>query len=330
MKKLSQKNTIIKIGFYFGSLISILFILIAINFTPDYVSKNLSSDGVLEPFTVFRINFIRTTFFVLGTTGFLFAVLCLVKPNLHYVLQTKVAEIPLFIKLLFLIDLALCFIHLIVHQYAHSDFIIGLFNLAAEANIPTWYSSMKLFCIFVLAGFFAYRKFDKLDIYSWLLFLLPLLFLTLSIDESARIHEWLGRVTDGMLSDYPRQTTIFRTTGTWMFVIGIPFLASFLLLMNSVKKFFLGQKYAFTKILVGMTIFLTGALGVEILSNFIQNKFYLIIQHFFEELLEMVGLTIIFWGFYYLMDLRAYRFVPQVSDESFNLTESENYNEVEG
>ena len=89
-----------------------------------------------------------------------------------------------------------------------------------------------------------------------------------------------------------------------MFVIGVPFLIFFIALMCSIKKYFDNKSYLL--ILFGMMIFLSGAIGVEIISNIVPRELYFI-EVFCEELLEMVGVTIIFWGFYNLtkVDLHA-------------------------
>jgi hypothetical protein len=290
---------------FVGVCISVLLILFAIYFTPDFVAYNLSSDGILEQITVFNINFIRIFFSILGTVALLSIAF---KPKSFCLFYEKISKIPLIIKLLFLVDLALCLTHLLILLFVHHPFLIRLFDLGQEANIPTWYSSTKLFCISALAALFAYRKFDSAHITSWVLILLPILFLILSMDESASIHEWFGLETDFILLNTKREETFFRETGVWMFIAGVPFIIFFLTLMVSIKKYFGSKKYVFIKILFGMMIFLSGALGVEMAANIVENRFYIIFQDFCEELLEMVGITIIFWGFYQLTDFNWRKF----------------------
>ena len=52
-------NRWIKLGALFGIIAGALIILLGIYFTPDFVAKNLSSDGILEPSTVVKINIIQ-------------------------------------------------------------------------------------------------------------------------------------------------------------------------------------------------------------------------------------------------------------------------------
>ncbi len=286
------------IGTCFGIFISILLPCIAIYFTPNWVANNLSPDGILTQDTIVEIDLFRIWFGISGTIA-LITVLYSIKGNSNKLLQIQTSKIPFIIELFFLADLTLAVIYL----YSHNIHFIKFFDLDKEVSIPTWYSSIQLFCISVLSGLFAYRKFNRLDIRSWILLLLPLLFLTLSMDESAAIHEWFGHVTDFILLNAPRKETLFKKTGVWMFVIGVPFLISFVALMCSIKKYFDNKN--FLLILFGMVILLSGALGVETISNLVSNKLYYI-EVFYEELLEMLGATIILWGFYNLTEIELH------------------------
>lgn len=277
----------------FGTLLCLLFMGIGIFFTTDFVANNLSPDGILQQITIYKVNSIRIGFFLISTIGLLILSLFFIKPNSFYLLKAQISKIHFIIILLFFADLALCFAYL----YFPNIGIKRFFDLGGELNIPTWYSSIKLFCVSLLAGLFTCRKFNRLDPRSYLLLLLPFIFFTLSIDETASIHEWLGFQTDFILLDSTREESFLAKTGTWMFIIGIPFFIIFLLYMFLIRKYFSFKSYVI--ILFGMVIFLTGALGIETLSNFFNDEL-MFIQVFCEELLEMVGVTIIFWGFYNL------------------------------
>lgn len=98
----------------------------------------------------------------------------------------------------------------------------------------------------------------------------------------------------------PRKDTVLQETGVWIFVLGIPFLVLFLLLMKEVKNYFKRKDYLL--VLSGMMIFLSGALGIEALSNFFPTEF-MFVPIIFEEYLEMLGVTMIFWGFHSLADV---------------------------
>ena len=58
-------------------------------------------------------------------------------------------NIPKLIVLLFSIDVLLTVIYLANRALGHplGEFLTRLFDLGAERNIPTWYSSLKLFLV---------------------------------------------------------------------------------------------------------------------------------------------------------------------------------------
>jgi hypothetical protein len=63
-------------------LISILMILFYIYFTPDYVARKLSPDGILELKTIALIKKLRIGFSIIGILGLLVTLLFLIKPYL--------------------------------------------------------------------------------------------------------------------------------------------------------------------------------------------------------------------------------------------------------
>jgi len=154
-----------------------------------------------------------------------------------------------------------------------------------------------------LLGIFAQRNFRLSQSKSWLLVILPLVFLAFSLDEVARIHEWLGSKSDILLPGGSRENTLhFLRTGIWMFVIGVPFLTLFVMLILSIRTYFQGTPGALVKILLGMAIMLAGATGVETLSNFVaRDSVYDVLYVFSEEMCEMLGSTIVLWGSYELL-----------------------------
>jgi hypothetical protein len=183
-----------------------------------------------------------------------------------------------------------------------------LIDLGLEGNIPQWYSSIQWFSVAALLGIFAYYNFHRSQIRSWLLLVLPLVFLAFSVDEVAQIHERLGRMTDVFLPSAARADMLFTRTGIWMFVMGVPLIAFFAALVFSIRVYFHRAAAPLTKMLLGMAIFLTGALGIEILSNFIANfeSIYGVLQVVGEEVCEMLGSTIVLWGIYELLTLHGF------------------------
>ena len=174
--------------------------------------------------------------------------------------------------------------------------LTSLLDLSGESSLAAWYSSTQFFCVFILSAIFTYHKI-KQNSKSFPLIILPIIFLLMSIDESVQIHEWLGEKSDILFSDGSRIGTSFQKTGIWMFVFGLPFVALFLLWAYSLKHHFSDKPSSFKKLVIGMIIMLTGALGFEFLSNFVENSFW-VIEVTFEEGLEMIGVTVMLWAVY--------------------------------
>src|SRR5262249_59438514 len=99
----------------------------------------------------------------------------------------------------------------------------------------------------------------------------------------------------------------FARTGVGGLLFGPPLLFLFWGLLRSVREELERAPEASSRMLLGMTVMLTGAVGLETLSNFIAPGSVLdVLEVFLEEVLEMIGTTIILWGACEL--LAAYRF----------------------
>src|SRR5688572_13884942 len=91
-------------------------------------------------------------------------------------------------------------------KYAYRDEtqfgFVRLFNLEGENNLPSWYSSVALLLSSVALGYIGLHRNQEADPFAWHWLTLALLFLCLSTDEAASIHEmsaspihhWLERV----------------------------------------------------------------------------------------------------------------------------------------
>ena len=66
----------------------------------------------------------------------------------------------------------------------------------AKSNVPTWYSSVQWFAVFIVLFGVAERRVSLADRRSWSLWLLPLVFLTFSADEVVQFHEHIGARSD--------------------------------------------------------------------------------------------------------------------------------------
>ncbi len=84
-------------------------------------------------------------------------------------------------------------------------------------------------------------------------------------------------------------------TGIWMFALGIPTLLAFIFFVRASRRYFQSSPGFMTRFLIGFVLFLAGAGGIEILTNFTSGleslTFHLEVCA--EELLEMIGSSLI-------------------------------------
>ncbi len=172
--------------------------------------------------------------------------------------------------------------------------IIPLFNLNAEANIPTFYSSLLLFfasiLLFILGS--AYKNIDRWYTKYW--YFLATIFLFLTIDEFSSLHERLGEFTKQALN----------TSGYLHFAWVIPYAVIVLVIGISLIKFLLKLDRTIAKgFIISGAMFISGALGLEILGgkeafDSGQNSLLFIGLSTIEEILEMSGVLLFI---YYLL-----------------------------
>jgi hypothetical protein len=209
-------------------------------------------------------------------------------------------RVPYLVLIVFMTDLVLGIAYLGDYLAGRPYYRLTVFlNLDEEGNLPTWFASMQWFCVALLMLVYAVSKFSRSQKKSWLLLLLPLIFLALSLDEVAGIHEKLGTFSDRLLPAGSRLHTPFKITGIWMVLLGVPFVALLASLTLSIREYIQEAPGAFFKIILGMLVMLTGAMGIETLSNFTDpgsGTWYDISEVLVEEMCELLGATIVLWG----------------------------------
>jgi hypothetical protein len=185
------------------------------------------------------------------------------------------------IRRLFLLLVSIVFFLVLMHFFPEklSSTIHNRFDLDAEANIPTWYSTVLLFAVFLSSlGIYIlnndhlyFRKF-------WLVF--SCVYCYLSIDEAARLHE-----------------IIDETAGVKWVLLYAPFAAAFFL-MCVYHLLNCSDKTLRNLILGGLIVYALGGLIGELI-------FYLFaplapglqqLEFVLEEGFEMVGSIIVLMG----------------------------------
>ena len=177
----------------------------------------------------------------------------------------------------------------------HFQTLHALFDLDSEGNIPAWFSSSQLFCVAIAFWSCALRK-GRSGRPSKLFFALAgVACVYASSDETAQIHE---RVTALMGQRYVDWLPIYAANNFLLVMVAIAvllticqFLVDDLLLMwnNYRRVALLG--------IVGITIALTGGMGVETLGYKLfhgsSESVWYKLEVTVEEFMEMFGATLV-------------------------------------
>ncbi len=173
--------------------------------------------------------------------------------------------------------------------HSHVFGLVALFDLDGERNIPTYYSSLTLFFCCALAAVIglARREEGETDSVYWLV--LAGLFLFMSVDELASLHEKL----------IPPMRSLFHASGIFYFAWVIPYAALAIGVGVAYLRFLFRLPPAIRNLLIiGGIIYLDGALGMEMLGglyrsmNGDQKDLTYAIMTTVEESLEMVGVLV--------------------------------------
>lgn len=205
---------------------------------------------------------------------------------------------PRWVVALICLDVGLTLLYLVDYAVGRpfapfSHFI----DLDGEANLPTWYSSVQWFCVAAAFWAFAIRHVERRPSRSWLLLILPAIFLAFSLDETATIHEYVGYMSDALLPRGERDTSLVSQTGLFFILFGVPF--AFLLagLLTAVRPFLRRFPEPRNQLLAGIALMLFAAIGIEALSNLlVPGSPAATLEIAVEELSEMIGSTIVLWG----------------------------------
>lgn len=171
----------------------------------------------------------------------------------------------------------------------HANGLLALWSVDAEVSIPTWYGQSILL---VAAGLlFLIAKTVRRDKRYW--YILAVVVLFASIDEGASVHELLI---------VPLRELLSISAGplyyTWVIVYGLGLLAAMLFFLR-----FFGRLLRKTRLLLiaALTVFLAGALGMEMIGGWIISQPDIDWQYYalsvgLEELLEMLGVAILIYA----------------------------------
>jgi len=178
----------------------------------------------------------------------------------------------------------------IVSRWSGAD--LPLLKVGEESNIPTWFSSAQLFAIGLVLSVVAARDFTMRHPRSLLLPAAPALFLFLSLDEVAMIHERLGRwlLSLGI-------GTGLHSSGPWMFVF-VPFVGVLAAISAwALWSYLRGRRVVLALAVSGVLVFGFAAVGLEFAANFVpENSLRQSALVFTEEYGEIAAATLLLWS----------------------------------
>jgi hypothetical protein len=174
------------------------------------------------------------------------------------------------------------------------DSVPRMFDLDSERNVPTWYASSKLLAVAALLALVALNAGRRSRLVRLVLLMPVALFVFLSIDEAASIHEMLGGSIDTMVTETPdRAEMVFHITGYWMFVLGPTLAAAMVAIGIAYHRIVRPATGIMRLAALGAGVFLSGATVVEIGRNFVEQPLARMLQVALEEGMELIGVSLI-------------------------------------
>src|SRR5215216_6860118 len=189
---------------------------------------------------------------------------------------------------------------------------LRIFDVGEERSIPTWFESIQFLLCSILLAVVAVAKKRRSDRYSLHWSFLSVIFLELSLDEVASIHEAIGAQSERLLHN----TTGFTPGGAIKFFWVVPGTIFVFIVLVAYLRFLanLSRSTRYSFLLAG-ALFVLGALGLEMLSAQVSSssegianffgmelglsghsgsalpKIMIGLQTCVEEMFEMLGLT---------------------------------------
>ena len=203
---------------------------------------------------------------------------------------------------------------------------LRIFDVGEERSIPAWFESLQFLLCSILLAVVAVAKKQRGDRYRLHWSVLSIIFLLLSLDEVASIHEAIGQQSEHLL----HSATGFTPSGAISFFWVVPG-AAFTLIVVLAYLRFLAQLPQTTRrlFLFAGALFVLGALGIEMLSAQVLSssegivswvvssgsmvdresasaipRLIVGLQTSIEEMFEMLGLTVFVYAL--LAYIRSY------------------------
>ena len=170
--------------------------------------------------------------------------------------------------------------------------LIDLFDFAIEGNVPTLYSAVSIMFCSALLALITHANWHRPDGKRFYWLGLTILFLFLAIDEGAAIHEAVGTFLERYMD----------ARGALYFLWVVPYGIATLVLALAYAKFVWElPKDTRVRFVTAGVIFLTGALGIEMLGareahlHGTETVVYCLLYSL-EEMLEMLGIILFIYA----------------------------------
>lgn len=181
-------------------------------------------------------------------------------------------------------------------------YLLRLFYMDKEVNIPTYFSTILLLAAGLLLLYIFFVKYLQKDKYRFHWGLLAGIFLLMSMDEFMELHERLIKPLRGTLDPPDWFHFAWVIPGIIAVCLGGLFFLNFIISLRSrIRKMFIGAAI----------LYVGGAIGLELISGYLINSrgsenFMFAMAANIEETLEMLGIVYFIYALllYIQTDLR--------------------------
>lgn len=208
----------------------------------------------------------------------------------------KIFEKKLVLKWLVLFNLMLATLHLLSnHIFRVPSYTVRhWFDLNGESNIPTWFSSTQLFSLSVLSIIYS-KQIENKHLRRFY-FLMGLVFLFFSADETSMIHEGITRIFNKLSI----QSFFPGAHGMWILVYPLILIILGLIFWKGVLAF-LNEQNGRSIFILGAVVFVAGGVGFEVLGYYLpssqgEESILHIIEIMAEESFELLGQSLMIYA----------------------------------